>query len=54
MLSLLHLTYTCVQDGEYVSFSEVEGMPELNRGKPFKVINCKVAAMPKFHCLLLC
>ncbi|KAK9812201.1 hypothetical protein WJX73_003893 [Symbiochloris irregularis] len=29
------------QDGEHVIFSEVEGMPELNKGKPFKVINCK-------------
>lgn len=31
-----------MQDGEYVTFSEVEGMPELNKGKPFKVTNCKV------------
>ena len=37
-----------MQDGEFVTFSEVDGMPELNRGKPFKVINCKVAALPKF------
>ena len=31
-----------LQDGEYVVFSEVDGMPELNKGKPFKVLNCKV------------
>lgn len=30
------------QDGEYVTFGEVEGMPDLNSAsKPFKITNCK-------------
>lgn len=30
------------QDGELVTFSEVEGMPQLNGHKGIKVKNCKV------------
>jgi hypothetical protein len=30
------------QDGELVTFAEVQGMPQLNNHKPIKVKNCKV------------
>ena len=34
-----------LQDGMFVTFSEVEGMAELNDGKPRKVQNVKVRAL---------
>ena len=33
-----------LQDGDEVVFSEVEGMTELNDGKPRRIKNCKVRA----------
>lgn len=33
-----------MQDGDEVTFSEVEGMTQLNSHKPVKVKNCKVSA----------
>jgi hypothetical protein len=32
-----------LQDGELVTFSEVDGMPQLNGHKGIKVKNCKVS-----------
>ena len=34
-----------LQDGMFVTFSEVQGMAELNDGKPRKVQNVKVGAL---------
>ena len=37
------------QDGQLVTFSEVEGMTELNDGNPRRVKNCRVRQMKKFR-----
>ncbi len=38
-----HTRCGCVaQDGQLVSFTEVEGVPELSNGKPHRIMNVKV------------
>jgi Ubiquitin-activating enzyme E1 FCCH domain len=37
-----YLRTVCQQDGHLVSFTEVEGIPELNDGKPWRIKNVKV------------
>ena len=37
-----------MQDGQLVTFTEVEGIPQLNDGKPRRVKNVKVLNSP-FH-----
>ena len=34
------------QDGQLVIFREVQGMTELNDGKPRRIRNCKVGGYP--------
>ena len=42
-----------LQDGMFVTFSEVEGMAELNDGKPRRVQNVKVGALLQTLSLIL-
>lgn len=47
LLSPLHLHFTevltaCRQDGQLVTFTEMEGIPEFNGSKPWRIKNVKV------------
>lgn len=42
VLHYTHCAFIAPQDGEMVTFTEVQGMPELNDGAPRRIKNCKV------------
>ncbi len=44
-----HVPACTLQDGQLVTFTEVEGIPQLNDGKPRRVRNVKVAPLSHAH-----